>query len=68
VRQCVVSLAIGLVSTFHTARTQFYMNATANAEYSVCYVQAMSELFRILILCYIVGLIAVYFSKSRKKA
>ncbi len=67
VRQCVVSLAIGLVNTFHTARTEFYMNSTASANYDLCYVSAMSELFRLLILCYIVGLIAVYFSKSRKK-
>ena len=67
VRQCVVSLAIGLINTFHTARTEFYLNATNNADYNVCYVDAMSDLFRILILCYIVGLVAVYFSKSRKK-
>jgi len=68
VRQCVVSLAIGLINTFHTARTEFYMNTTGGADYNLCYVDAMSDLFRLIILCYVVGLIAVYFSKSRKKA
>lgn len=68
IRQCVVSLAIGLVNTFHTARTEHYMNTAVDAQYNLCYVDAMSDLFMIIILCYVVGLIAVYFSKSRKKA
>lgn len=67
VRQCVVSLSIGLVNTFHTARIEYYMNSVVNADYNLCYVDAMSDLFRILILCYIVGLIALYFSKSKKR-
>jgi len=68
VRQCVVSLAIGLINTFHTARTEYYMNTATDAQYNLCYVDAMSDLFLMIILCYVVGLIAVYFSKSRKKA
>ena len=68
VRQCVVSLAIGLINTFHTARTKYYMSTTTNADYGICYADAMSDLFHMLILCYLVGLVAVYFSKNRKKA
>ena len=66
-RQCVVSLAIGLINTFQTARTQYYINHTVNAGYNNCYTNAMSDLFHIIILCYVVGLVAVYFSKSRKR-
>lgn len=68
VRQCAVSLAIGLVNTFQTARTSYYLDTLPNAEYSICYANAMSDLFRLVIVCYIIGLIAVYFSKNRKKA
>lgn len=67
-RQCVVSLAIGLVNTFQTARTRYYMDTAAHGSYNQCYADAMSDLFHIIILCYLVGFVAVYFSKSRKKA
>ncbi len=67
-RQCVVSLAIGLVNTFQTARTQYYMQQAALADYNVCYANAMDDLFHIIILCYVVGFVAVYFSRSRKRA
>ena len=67
-RQCVVSLAIGLVNTFQTARTRYYMDTAAHGSYNQCYADAMSDLFHIIILCYLVGFGAVYFSKSRKKA
>ena len=43
------------------------MNTATDAQYNLCYVDAMSDLFLMIILCYVVGLIAVYFSKSRKK-
>lgn len=66
-RQCVVSLAIGLVNTFQTSRTKYYMSTGANADYNHCYADAMSDLFHIIILCYLVGFVAVYFSKARKK-
>ena len=67
-RQCVVSLAIGLVNTFQTARTRYYMDTAMHGSYNQCYADAMSDLFHIIILCYLVGFVAVYFSKSRKKA
>ena len=67
-RQCVVSLAIGLVNTFQTARTRYYMDTAAHGSYNQCYADAMSDLFHIIILCYLVGFVAMYFSKSRKKA
>jgi len=67
-RQCVVSLAIGLVNTFQTARTRYYMDTATHGSYNQCYADAMSDLFHIIILCYLVGFVAVYFSKSRKKA
>ena len=65
-RQCVVSLAIGLVNTFQTARTKYYMSLSESGVYNQCYADAMSDLFHIIIACYLVGFIAVYFSKSRK--
>ena len=65
-RQCVVSLAIGLVNTFQTARTKYYMSISESGVYNQCYADAMSDLFHIIIACYLVGFIAVYFSKSRK--
>ncbi len=67
-RQCVVSLAIGLVNTFQTARTQYYMNAGVLADYNHCYTSAMNDLFRIIACIYLLGFVAIYFSKSRKKA
>ncbi|MBQ2860831.1 MAG: DHA2 family efflux MFS transporter permease subunit [Peptococcaceae bacterium] len=67
-RQCVVSLAIGLVNTFQTARTKYYVSTDVHGDYNHCYADAMSDLFHIIILCYLVGFVAVYFSKSRKKA
>ena len=67
-RQCVVSLAIGLVNTFQTARTKYYVSTNVHGDYNHCYADAMSDLFHIIILCYLVGFVAVYFSKSRKKA
>lgn len=67
-RQCVVSLAIGLVNTFQTARTRYYMDTATHGSYNQCYADAMSDLFHIIILCYLVGFVAVYFSKFRKKA
>ena len=67
-RQCIVSLAIGLVNTFQTARTKYYVSTDVHGDYNHCYADAMSDLFHIIILCYLVGFVAVYFSKSRKKA
>lgn len=67
-RQCVISLAIGLVNTFQTARTQYYMQTASHGDYNWCYAEAMSDLFHIIILCYLLGFVAVYFSKSRTKA
>lgn len=67
-RQCVVSLAIGLVNTFQTARTKYYLETSTHGDYNMCYADAMSDLFHIIIVCYLIGFVAVYFSKSRKKA
>ena len=66
-RQCVVSLAIGLVNTFQTARTKYYISTGIHGDYNHCYAEAMSDLFHIIIICYLIGFVAVYFSKSRKK-
>ncbi len=68
VRQCVASLAIGLINTFQTARTQAYLSAGTYADYKQCYASAMSDLFHILAVVYLIGFVAIYFSKSRKKA
>ena len=69
-RQCVISLTIGLSNTFQTARTNHYMtvysNTTETLRYQLSYSHAMSELFYLLTCCFVVGLIAVYFSKSRR--
>lgn len=67
-RQCVISLTIGLSNTFQTARTAHYVNAGVHANESLAYAHAMSDLFYLLTTCFIVGLVAVYFSKSRKRA
>lgn len=67
-RQCVISLAIGLSNTFQTARTEHYQSLDGAASYNLCYANAMSDLFHIITICFVIGLVAVYFSKSRKKA
>ncbi|MFR6292194.1 MAG: MFS transporter, partial [Peptococcaceae bacterium] len=70
IRQCVISLTIGLSNTFQTARTNHYMTVYADTaeplRYQLSYSHAMSELFYLLTICFVVGLIAVYFSKSRR--
>lgn len=71
VRQCVTSLTIGLVNTFQTTRTQQYMNNEYTdleevVRYNLSYSHAMSDLFYLLTGCFVIGLIAVYFSKSKK--
>lgn len=71
VRQCVISLTIGLAVTFQTARTNHYMDLFADmgesARYAQSYCAAMHDIFYLMIVCYLAGFAAVYFSKSRKK-
>lgn len=68
-RQCVISLTIGLANTFQTARTSYYQNILSVQEegmrYAQSYSMAMDDLFHVLILFFIIGFVAVYFSKSR---
>ena len=68
-RQCVISLTIGLANTFQTARTSYYQNILSVQEegmrYAQSYSMAMDDLFHVLILFFIIGFAAVYFSKSR---
>ena len=64
-KQCAVTLAIGLGNTFQTARTQYYVNNTA-ADYGTCYANAMSDLFQLIIIFYVVGFIALYLAKRKE--
>lgn len=64
IRQCVVALAIGLINTFITMRTQMYMVANesiadATLQYNTSYVMAMHDLFLLVIGVTIFGLFAV---------
>lgn len=64
IRQCVVALVIGLVNTFLTMRTQFYMGvhetiADAQLQYNTSYVSAMHDLFLIVMIVTLFGLFAV---------
>lgn len=69
-RQCVTSLSIGLAQTFQKSRIEHYMNKLDMAEtdvlYKTSYCSAMSDLFHIIVLCFIIGILAVYFSKPNK--
>ncbi|MBQ2995212.1 MAG: DHA2 family efflux MFS transporter permease subunit [Peptococcaceae bacterium] len=64
VRQCVVALAIGLINTFITIRTQSYMAANAaiadaQLQYNTSYTMAMHDLFLLVIGVTLFGLFAV---------
>lgn len=64
IRQCVVALAIGLINTFITIRTQFYMSANtaiANAQlqYNTSYTMAMHDLFLLTVAVTLFGIFAV---------
>lgn len=70
-RQYIASLTIGLANTFQTARTKHYMTTEYSGmeetmQYHLSYSHAMSDLFYLLMGCFVIGVIAVYFSKSRK--
>ena len=72
VRQCVISLTIGLAVTFQTARTTHYMEqfsaiADEATRYAQSYCAAMHDIFTLMIACFAVGLVAVYFSKVRNR-
>ena len=63
-RQCVVSLAIGLINTFLTMRTSFYMDSNVSIteqvlQYNTSYTMAMQDLFLIVIVVTIFGLFAI---------
>lgn len=64
-KQCAVTLAVGLGNTFQTARTQYYVNHIA-ADYGTCYANAMSDLFQLIIIFYVVGFIALYLAKRKE--
>ena len=64
IRQCVVALAIGLINTFITMRTQTYMVvnetiADATLQYNTSYTMAMHDLFLMVIGVTLFGLFAV---------
>ncbi len=71
VRQCVISLTIGLAVTFQTARTEHYMNVFADLEeglrYAQSYSTAMHEIFYLMIGLFLIGIVAVYKSKRKQK-
>ena len=63
-RQCIVSLAIGLINTFLTFRTNFFCIKNASIlditlQYNTSYVMAMHDLFLIIIGVIIFGLFAI---------
>lgn len=64
-KQCVASLAIGLANTFTTTRTEHYMSLFG--DYNRAYCGAVDDYFHLFTICFIVGLVAIYFSKSHKK-
>ncbi len=71
IRQCVVSLAIGLINTLITARTQYHLEQqpiTTNAElsYNASYILAMHDLFGIIIFVAFLGLFAVSRMNTQK--
>ncbi len=64
VRQCVVSLGIGLINTFLTMRTVTHMEENAGIadvalQYNTSYVAAMHDLFYVIILVTMFGLFAI---------
>lgn len=64
VRQCVVSLAIGLINTFLTIRTNTYLgqnNSIADQvlRYNTSYTMAMHDLFTVVLVVVVFGLFAV---------
>lgn len=64
VRQCVVSLAIGLINTFLTIRTDYYTAQNAAItdsvlQYNTSYTMAMQDLFTVVIAITLFGLFAV---------
>lgn len=70
-KQCMAALAIGLGNTFVAARTEYYMHtleAEESVRYSLSYCNAMDDFYHAFIVLFVIGMIAVYFSKSRKKA
>lgn len=73
IRQCVVALAIGLINTFLTMRTQFYMTANTaivdvQLQYNTSYVMAMHDLFLLVIGVTLFGLFAVSRMRYHQKA
>ncbi len=64
VRQCVVSLAIGLINTFLTMRTAYYTGQNGSItdavlQYNTSYVMAMQDLFLIVAAVTIFGMFAI---------
>ena len=64
VRQCVVSLAIGLINTFLAIRTEYYMGQNAatidgQLQYHTSYIMAMHDLFFIILFVVLIGVFAV---------
>lgn len=71
VRQCVVSLAIGLINTFLTMRTTSYMAQNASIldetlHYNTSYVMAMHDLFTVVLGVILFGLFAISRMKYKR--
>lgn len=63
-RQCAVSLAIGLINTFITIRTNWHLSQTAHItdatlQYNTSYVMAMHDLFGVILLVTLFGIFAI---------
>lgn len=63
-RQCAVALAIGLINTFITMRTELHLSANAyitdaTLQYDTSFVMAMHDLFSIILLVTLFGIFAV---------
>ncbi len=63
-RQCAVALAIGLINTFITMRTELHLSANAyiadaTLQYNTSFVMAMHDLFGIILLVTLFGIFAV---------
>lgn len=71
VRQCVVSLAIGLINTFLTMRTSTYLAQNSSIldetlQYNISYVMAMHDLFTVVLGAILFGLFAISRMKYKR--
>lgn len=70
-KQCVTALAIGLANTFMSYRTAYYMEEytalDSTLQYQLSYCGALDDYYHLFTVFFLIGFVAIYFSKSRKK-